>query len=62
MKRYACSAFAIAAGSVLALPGIIVTSVMSAGYDLLFVKMQRNNRQRIMALLERKRTSSACAR
>ena len=45
-----------------AYPVFIVTSVLSAGYDLLFVMMQRYNRQRIMALLERKRTSSACAR
>lgn len=44
-----------------AYPVFIVTSVLSAGYDLLFVMMQRYNRQRIMALLERKRTSSACA-
>ena len=45
-----------------AYPVFIVTSVLSAGYDLLFVMMQRYNRQRIMVLLERKRTSSACAR
>ena len=45
-----------------AYPVFIVTSVLSAGYDLLFVMMQRYNRQRIMALRERKRTSSACAR
>lgn len=45
-----------------AYPVFIVTSVLSAGYDLLFVMMQRYNRQRIMALQERKRTSSACAR
>lgn len=44
-----------------AYPVFIVTSVLSAGYDLLFVMMQRYNRQRIMVLLERKRTSSACA-
>ena len=44
-----------------AYPVFIVTSVLSAGYDLLFVMMQRYNRQRIMALLERKRTSSAYA-
>ena len=42
-----------------AYPVFIVTSVLSAGYDLLFVMMQRYNRQRIMVLLERKRTSSA---
>ena len=45
-----------------AYPVFIVTSVLSAGYDLLFVMIQRYNRQRIMALRERKRTSSACAR
>ena len=42
-----------------AYPVFIVTSVLSAGYDLLFVMMQRYNRQRIMVLRERKRTSSA---
>ena len=31
-----------------AYPVFIVTSVLSAGYDLLFVMMQRYNRQRIM--------------
>ena len=42
-----------------AYPVFIVTSVLPAGYDLLFVMMQRYNRQRIMVLRERKRTSSA---
>ena len=41
-----------------AYPVFIITSVLAAGYDLLFVMMQRYNRQRIMALLERKRTLS----
>ena len=34
-------------------PVFIVTSVLAAGYDTLFVMMQRYNRQRIMSLLER---------
>ena len=41
---------------------ILPATILAGGYDLLFVMMQRYNRQRIMALLERKRTSSACAR
>lgn len=36
-----------------AYPVFIVTSVLSAGCDMLFVMMQRYNRQRIMKLLER---------
>ena len=36
-------------------PVFIVTSVLAAGYDLLFVMMQRYNRQRIFSLLARKR-------
>ena len=45
----------IAAGSRFgAYPVFIATSVLAAGYDLLFVAVQRYNRRRIMALLERK--------
>ena len=36
-----------------AYPIFIVTSVLAAGCDMLFVMMQRYNRQRIMKLLER---------
>ena len=36
-----------------AYPVFIVTSVLAAGCDMLFVMMQRYNRQRIMKLLER---------
>jgi len=36
-----------------AYPVFIVTSVLAAGCDTLFVMMQRYNRQRIMKLLER---------
>ena len=38
-----------------AYPVFIVTSILAAGCDMLFVMMQRYNRQRIMALLKRKR-------
>ena len=41
-------------------PVFIVTSVLAAGYDLMFVMMQRYNRQRIFTLLARKRASVAC--
>ena len=41
-------------------PVFIVTSVLAAGYDLMFVMMQRYNRQRIFSLLARKRASVAC--
>ena len=45
----------IAAGSRFgAYPVFIATSVLAAGYDLLFVAVQRYNRRRVMALLERK--------
>lgn len=37
-----------------AYPVFIVTSVFAAAFDLLFVMMQRYNRQRIMNLLKRK--------
>ena len=37
-----------------AYPVFIVTSVLAAGYDLMFVVMQRYNRRRIMTLLARK--------
>lgn len=40
-----------------AYPVFIVTSVLSAGYDLLFVMMQRYNRQRVLMLPARKRAS-----
>ena len=36
-----------------AYPVFIVTSALAAGCDMLFVMMQRYNRQRIMKLLER---------
>ena len=39
-----------------AYPVFVVTSLLSAGFDLLFVMMQRYNRQRIMVLLGRQRT------
>ena len=38
-------------------PVFIVTSVLAAMFDMLFVVMQRYNRQRITMLLERKSTS-----
>ena len=41
-------------------PVFIVTSVLAAGYDLMFVMMQRYNRQRIFSLLARKRASVTC--
>lgn len=37
-----------------AYPIFIVTSVLAAGFDMLFVMMQRYNRQRVMKLLKRK--------
>lgn len=40
-------------------PVFIVTSVLAAGYDLMFVMMQRYNRQRIFTLLARKSASVA---
>lgn len=49
-----------------AYPVFVVTSVLAAGCDMLFVMMQRYNRQRIMALLQRERqkkqmrTNSKC--
>ena len=36
-------------------PVFIITSVLAAGYDLMFVMTQRYNRQRIFSLLARKR-------
>lgn len=41
-----------------AYPVFIVTSVLAAGCDMLFVMMQRYNRQRIMKLLEHRSTLS----
>ena len=41
-----------------AYPVFVVTSLLSAGFDLLFVMMQRYNRQRIMVLLGRQRTAT----
>ena len=38
-----------------AYPVFVVTSVLAAGCDMLFVMMQRYNRQRIMTLLQRER-------
>ncbi len=38
-----------------AFPVFIVTSVLAAGYDLIFVMIQRYNRQRIVIMLEQKR-------
>ena len=49
-----------------AYPVFVVTSVLAAGCDMLFVMMQRYNRQRIMTLLQRERqkkqmrTNSKC--
>ena len=40
-----------------AYPVFIITSVLAAGYDLLFVMMQRYNRQRVLMLPARKRAS-----
>ena len=40
-----------------AYPVFIITSVLAAGYDLLFVMMQRYNRQRVLMLPARKSTS-----
>lgn len=37
-------------------PMFIITSVLAAGCDLVFVMMQRYNRQRIMKLIKRRRT------
>ena len=44
-----------------AYPVFVVTSLLSAGFDRLFVMMQRYNRQRIMVLLGRQRTRPAHA-
>ena len=41
-----------------AYPVFVATSLLSAGFDLLFVMMQRYNRQRIMVLLGRQRTAT----
>ena len=38
-----------------AYPVFVVTSVLAAGCDMLFVMMQRYNRQRIMTLLKREK-------
>lgn len=40
-----------------AYPVFIITSVLAAGYDLLFVMMQRYNRQRVLTLLAHKSAS-----
>ena len=40
-----------------AYPVFIITSVLAAGYDLLFVMMQRYNRQRVLMLPARKNAS-----
>ena len=40
-----------------AYPVFIITSVLAAGYDLLFVMMQRYNRQRVLMLPAHKSTS-----
>lgn len=39
-----------------ALPVFILTSVLAAGYDAMFVMMQRYNRPRIVKLIEKQRT------
>lgn len=39
-----------------ALPVFILTSVIAAGYDAIFVMMQRYNRPRIVKLIEKQRT------
>lgn len=38
-------------------PVFIITSVLAAGYDLMFVMMQRYNRQRVLTLLAHKSAS-----
>ena len=40
-----------------AYPVFVITSVLAAAFDLMFVMMQRYNRQRILALLARERTA-----
>ncbi len=40
-----------------AYPVFVITSVLAAAFDLMFVMMQRYNRQRIVALLARERTA-----
>ena len=44
-----------------AYPVFIITSVLADGYDLLFVMMQRYNRQRVLTLLAHKNASAHSA-